>query len=291
MRRSPGPRALQHLLGLGSSGFRTSAAPLVSASLEPLLVPSWRSCGRLGSSSHWRGFAQQAGGEQEAGSSSQGSSSKASDEGAKAEADAEASKGENGEAKAGADEGKAEEAEAEAEATELTPEERLHQELEEFQAKSAAKKKELLLGLADFENTKKKSMKERESRRRAATANFARRMIDVYREFENLPAFKNASSEGKAEGSPVLALKEGVDLTRDLFSKALEKSDVERLPVEPGTPVVNARHEVVGSTPGDGSLPERSIAEVTEDGWIMDLRSQAPQVLHKAKVKTVGAEA
>merc|ERR1719456_2038251 len=113
-------------------------------------------------------------------------------------------------------------------------------------------------------------------------------MVDVYREFEDLPAFKAASSVGKDEGSPCAALQEGISLTRDLFAAALEKSNVERLPVELGTPVVNARHEVVGSIPGDGNLPEGSIAEVSEAGWMMDLRSPVPQVLHKAKVKTVG---
>merc|ERR1719456_1855494 len=112
-------------------------------------------------------------------------------------------------------------------------------------------------------------------------------MVDVYKEFEDLPALKAGSCVGKDEGSPCAALQEGVSLTRDLFATALEKSNVERLPVELGTPVVNARHEVVGSTPGDGSLPDGSIAEVTEAGWMMDLRSQAPQVLQKAKIKTV----
>merc|ERR1719408_798211 len=108
-------------------------------------------------------------------------------------------------------------------------------------------------------------------------------MVSVYREFEELPAFKKVSSEKKEEGSPCAALQEGVSLTRNLFAQALEKSNVERLPVELGTPVVNARHEVVGSAPGDG--PEGSIAEVTEAGWVMDLRSPTPQVLRKAKVK------
>lgn len=281
----------------------------MTASLEPLSVPTWRHCGRLGGSSHWRGFAQQSGAEQEQEPGT--SSSKASaDASGKAEDPAESKEAHSGEGETGKDDpevgdgkaeaegpeagkaeakaGDAEEPpEAEAEPEELSPVERLRRDLEDFQERSRGKKKELLLAFADFENSKKKFMKERESRRRTATANFARRMVDVYREFEDLPALKVDSSAEKVEGSPCVALQEGVSLTRDLFAAALEKSNVERLPVEPGTPVVNARHEVVGSTQGDGSLPEGSIAEVAEAGWMMDMRSQAPQVLQKAKVKTV----
>jgi len=199
---------------------------------------------------------------------------------------AEASKADAEEASKEAKASKAEAREADAEeAEELSPVERLQQELDELQDQSRAKKKELLLALADFENNKKKFMKEREGRRRTANTNFARRMVDIYREFEDLPAFKSSGTE---EGSPCAALQEGVTMTRNLFATALSKSEVERLPVELGTPVVKARHEVVGSTAGDGSLTEGSIAEVIEAGWMMDLRSQTPRVLHKAQVKTVG---
>jgi len=265
----------------------------LAAGLEPL--PALRYCGRLGGSS-WRGFAQQAAGteaEQEPGTSSKAEAEDTGESTTKEAGEKDASEASEAEAKteAGSDEAAkdaGEEPAAEAEEKELSPIERLQQDLEDFQEKSRGKKKELLLGLADFQNTQKKFNKERESRRRTASTNFARRMVDVYREFEAMPELQ-ATSE-KEEGSACAALQEGVSLTRDLFAVALEKGNVERIPVELGTPVVNARHEVVGSAPGDGSLPESSIAEVSEDGWILDLRSQMPQVVHKAKVKTVGSE-
>lgn len=252
---------------------------------------------RFGASSHWRGFAQQAGAEQEGAASSKPSAEKA-EKAEKAEAEAGAAEADAKEASGEADtkdSKKTEEAtsaekdasaEEAAETKELSPMERLQAELDELQEKSKQKKRELLLALADFENNKKKLTKERENRRRAASANFARRMVDVYTEFDELPSLR-ASSAGKEEGSPYLALQEGVALTRDLFAAALEKSDVERLVAEPGVPVVAARHEVVGTVAGDGSFPEKSIGEVVEAGWILDLRSPNPQVLRKAKVKTV----
>jgi molecular chaperone GrpE (heat shock protein) len=253
--------------------------------MEPSSVLAWHTCDRLGS--HWRGFSQQVHTEKE---QDFGTSSKASSETAeKTEANADKADGkkpESEKAEAESDKVEAEKAATAEPEQELTPIERLQKDLEDFQEKSRAKKKELHLGLADYQNNNKKFMKERESRRRGATANFARRMVDVYEEFESLPAF-NAEAV-KEEGSPCFALQEGVSLTRDLFKKALEKSNVEQLPVELGTPVVNSRHEVVGSTPGDGSLPVDSIAEVIEAGWVMDLRSSTPQVLSKAKVKKAG---
>jgi molecular chaperone GrpE (heat shock protein) len=274
-------------------------------------VSSWRNSTRLGGSRQWRGFAQQAGtqSEQEPGSSSTASSdaagkpeakaedtdagkeAKQSEDGKTADAEAEKAKAEEAaeaEAKAAAAEAEAEAAAAAAE-EELSPVDRLRRDLEDFQGRSAAKKKEFLIALADFENTKKRFTKERESRRRKATVNFARRMVDVYTEFQDHPALQGVT-EAAGEGSPCLALQEGVSLTRDLFTSALEKGNVEKIPIELGTPVVNARHEVIGSNPGDGSLPDGSIAEVAEAGWILDLRSSAPQVIHKAKVNTVGSE-
>jgi len=251
MRHAQGSRALRRLVGLGRSALPTPgsrAAPLV-----------------------WRGFAQQA--------SAESAGKTERPPWLQNEDDERPPWLQSGGSKA-----KEEAAAEEPAAEELSPVDRLQVELEELQEKSRAKKKELLLALADFENNKKKFMKERETRRRYASVNFARRMVGVYSEFADLPALKRL--EGQQEGSPVLALQEGVSLTRDLFAAAMDKSNVEKLSVETGTPVVNARHEVVGSTPGDG--PDGSIAEVAEAGWVMDLRSQNPQVLRKAKVKTVG---
>mmetsp|Transcript_148226 Transcript_148226/g.258631 ORF Transcript_148226/g.258631 Transcript_148226/m.258631 type:complete len:121 (+) Transcript_148226:315-677(+) len=117
-------------------------------------------------------------------------------------------------------------------------------------------------------------------------------MVDVYHDFEAMEAFKIGESGDKAELSEAcVALQEGIKLTRDLLNSGLERGSVERFHADPGQPIVAARHEVVGSVPGDGSLPTESVAEVTEPGWALDPRSANPLVLRKAKVKTVGPEA
>jgi molecular chaperone GrpE len=241
-----------------------------------------------------RGFAEQAG-SQERGESSKGTSdtntegeekqNKSKDE-ADDKVDSEQSQAAAGED--GSQASASEESTKAEEEKELTPVERLQKELDEVTEKRGKKKRELLLALADFENNKKKLTKEREGRRSKASANFATSMVEVYREFEELPSL-NAKIETDGEGNACAALQEGIALTRQLFASALEKSNIERIPVEIGQPVVKARHEVIGSVSGDGNQPKDSIAEVTDAGWIMDLRSSSPVVLEKAKVKTVGA--
>lgn len=179
-----------------------------------------------------------------------------------------------------------EEEESAVEAEPEEPEDKARRELDELQEKARSKKNELLLSLADFENTKKRFAKERSSRQRTATTSFLRRLVDVYTEFDELPAFRADEIEGAAP------LREGVTLTRDLLASALEKSGAERVLPDLGQPPVPARHEVVGSAaPAADSidLPTGSIVEIVRAGWVFELRSQTPVVLRKAQVKVAAA--
>mmetsp|Transcript_102601 Transcript_102601/g.289922 ORF Transcript_102601/g.289922 Transcript_102601/m.289922 type:complete len:282 (-) Transcript_102601:150-995(-) len=175
------------------------------------------------------------------------------------------------------------------ETTQPSEAELLKKEVEELQEKLRAKKHELLLSLADFENNKKKFMKERETRRRNATVNFARKMVEVYTEFEDLarlPAEADELSEA-CQG-----LHEGVVLTGDLYKAALERFNVSALSPELGEPFSVTYHEDAGSVPGE--LPPNSVAEVVQPGWAYaegGSNAAARVVLRKAKVKLAIAEA
>jgi len=159
------------------------------------------------------------------------------------------------------------------------PEERLKRELQEAQEALRKKKHDVLLSLSDFENDRKKFEKELEGRRRRATQSFAQRMVDVYVEFDHLETSGEEELSGSCE-----ALRQGVVMTRDLYKKTLENFGVECFPVELGTPYIAARHEKVGSVT-DGNLPESSVAELVQPGWILGANSAAPAVLRKAQVK------
>eukprot|EP00931_Biecheleriopsis_adriatica_P075902 TRINITY_DN49673_c0_g1_i1.p1 TRINITY_DN49673_c0_g1~~TRINITY_DN49673_c0_g1_i1.p1 ORF type:complete len:323 (+),score=111.60 TRINITY_DN49673_c0_g1_i1:56-970(+) len=197
------------------------------------------------------------------------------EEAAKAEAKASA---ETGEAGAEGKEAAAEEAKAE-EATEeeQAPEKLLEAELTELQEKVRAKKHEVLMALADFENNKKRFLKEREDRRKRSAANFSTKMIEVFVEFDEFASSRHGT--GACQG-----LHEGVALTRDLYKTQLEKFGAKQIEVEAGEPFVAARHENVGSVESS-DLPEHSVAELVRPGWVYDPEGPKPVVIVKAEVR------
>lgn len=137
-----------------------------------------------------------------------------------------------------------------------------------------AKKHDLLLTLADFENNKKRFLKERESRQRTATVGFARQVVETYSAFEELLA---AHSEQSSEAGQ--SLLEGVVLTHDLYRATLAKFDLKPLTAEPGEPFVAARHECASD-----DKPPSAVIEMVQAGWIFEPRGAPPVVIKKAQV-------
>merc|ERR1712039_111127 len=166
---------------------------------------------------------------------------------------------------------------------ELDEGKRLTKELAELQDKFKAKRHEVLLLLADFENNKKRFTKERESRQRAASVNFAQKMVDVYLEFDAVAK----RTHGKGELSEACkGFREGIELTRDLYCTTLERFGAKQVTVEAGTPFVAQKHENVGAVENP-DLAVDSVAETLRPGWMIETKGAAPVVLQKAQVKVV----
>ncbi|CAJ1455886.1 unnamed protein product, partial [Effrenium voratum] len=165
----------------------------------------------------------------------------------------------------------------EAKEAEKGPAAALQKEFDELQEHIKQSKHELLLSLADFENHKKRFVKEREDRRRSAMAHFTTKMIQVYGKFDSFAAEKH--DKGTAE-----ALHQGVALTRDLYKASFERFGVQPIKVEIGDPFVVARHIKAG-TVERADLPTNSVAEVLQPGWILDPDSPKPVVLQKTEVR------
>jgi len=159
----------------------------------------------------------------------------------------------------------------------------LRQELAQLQDKVKAKKHELLLSLAEFENTKKRFTKEREVRRRGTTVHFAKKIIDAYIEFDTLTGRVDASSDELSP--PCQSFHEGIVLTRDLYRTTLGRFGVEQFAAERGHPFLSTRHESVG-TVSDESLAANTIAEQVQPGWVLE---PGATLLKRAQVKVVGA--
>lgn len=161
-------------------------------------------------------------------------------------------------------------------AAEEAPEKLLQKELTDLQELVRQNKHELLLSLADFENNKKRFLKEREDRRRSSMSNFATKMIQVYGKLNDFAVEKHNSGTAQA-------LHEGVALTRDLYKASLEKFGVRPIQVEIGEPFVAARHEKT-DTIQSTQLPTNSVAAIVRPGWILDPDTPKPIVLQKAEV-------
>lgn len=161
--------------------------------------------------------------------------------------------------------------------------ETLRKEVAELQDKVKSKKQELLLSLADFENTKKRFSKEREARNRGATTHFAKKMVETYVEFNALTAAGEAGSGELSEAGQ--SFHEGIVLTRDLYRTTMARFGVEQFTVEPGQPLVLSRHESVG-TVEDAGLAANTVAEVVQPGFTLE---PGASVLRKARVKTAAA--
>jgi len=221
----------------------------------------------------WRRLAQEAGA-RDATEQAEAGARDATDQAEKSEAGEGSGAAQTKEAEAS--EGTAEEVKADEEPQDA----RLKRELTEIQDEVKAKKHELLLTLADFENNKKRFAKERESRQRTATVGFARQMVDTYSAFEELLV---AHSEQSSEAGQ--SLLEGVVLTRDLYRATLEKFDLKPLAAELGEPFVGARHECASD-----DKPSGAVIEIVQAGWIFEARGAPPVVIKKAQVKVEDSE-
>lgn len=158
---------------------------------------------------------------------------------------------------------------------------RLQKELTDLQEKFKARRHEVLLSLADFENNKKRFTKERDSRKRAANVNFAQKMVDLFIEFDTLTTQRH----GKGELSDACqSFREGIVMTRDLYRSSLERFGTQQLTVEAGTPFNATKHENIGVVQ-DTDLATDSVAETVRPGWMMEQSGAAPVVLQKAQVK------
>lgn len=270
---------------------RCRTVPLLQDSGRPLHIKSrFRPAFR-----QQRSFAQQAQNEADSSAASSTASAK-SDDGAndssKPEEKTTAEENEgtsSGSSSAGTAETESGEA-AEGADTDAVPEKSeadlLAQEIEELGEKVRAKKHEVLLSLADFENNKKKFTKERENRRRNAVTNFATKMVHVYGEFEAelLKPGAAAAKEGLSESCK--ALYEGVVMTGDVYRSGLERFDVSQISPGPGDTFSDKQHEDAGSIL-NSDLPPGTVAEVLVPGW--SLGGTSPTVLQRAKVKLASA--
>lgn len=136
-------------------------------------------------------------------------------------------------------------------------------------------KKEYLFLMAEFDNFRKRNVRERSELLKNAAEGVLKGLLPIVDDFERgLAAIKDTSD---AE-----SVKEGMSLIYNKLVKYLEQNGVKEIPTAAGTDFDTDLHEAIAMVPGDESMKGKIIDTVTKGYTLND------KVLRHAKV-AVGA--
>ena len=146
-------------------------------------------------------------------------------------------------------------------------------------AEIADLKDKLLRALADIENLRRRSQKEREDALKYASANFARDMLSVA---DNLRrAIESIPEEGDPDGAALVGFIEGIALTEKDLLSALERHKITK--IEPmGEKFDPQFHEALFEIPTNDAA-SGTVMQVMETGYIIHDRMLRPAKVGIAK--------
>jgi molecular chaperone GrpE len=176
---------------------------------------------------------------------------------------------------------------SEAEVTEKVKKKRTRrQELEADLAaaaqEAAALKDNLLRLQAEFENYKKRQVKEREESRKSANERLLTVLLPV---LDNL---ERALEHGGEGGSPEKML-EGIQLVLKQFRESLSQFGVEPIEAE-GAPFDPHVHDAMSRVETDGDPPDGTVVEVYQRGYLLNGRILRAAMVGVAKLVDEGEE-
>jgi molecular chaperone GrpE len=144
-------------------------------------------------------------------------------------------------------------------------------ELDAVRTKLAATEQELTnykLKLADFDNTRKRMVRDAEVERKYATEALARDLLGALDNLDRaLDAAKRAGDTGP--------LATGVAVTANQFLDAFKRHGITRIEVAPGTPLDTTRHQAVMEQPSTEFAPGQVI-QVLQHGFMLHDRVLRP---------------
>ncbi|KXS51445.1 MAG: heat shock protein, partial [Marinobacter sp. T13-3] len=150
------------------------------------------------------------------------------------------------------------ETEAEEVSTEAEPATEEESEVESLQAKLKEAQEQSLRFQAEMQNVRRRSEIDVEKAHKFALEKFVKELLPVADSLEKAVE----STEGQQESSEVVtSIREGVEMTLDLFKKSLAKFNVEELnPV--GEPFDPQQHEAMSMVPAPNAEPNSVVAVV-----------------------------
>jgi len=153
-------------------------------------------------------------------------------------------------------------------------------EAEEWKKKHDELKEKLLWTAADFDNYKKRALKEKEEFLKFSQAGLLKEILVVADNLERALAALPKDDEDKG----LLALKQGVELTLKQFQSVLERHGVTKVKTV-GEKFDPKRHEVMLQEETD-QFPEETVMEELQSGYLLHERVLRPALVKVAKSKS-----
>lgn len=172
------------------------------------------------------------------------------------------------------------EAEAEEVSPEAEPATEEESEMESLQAKLKEAQEQSLRLQAEMQNVRRRAEIDVEKAHKFALEKFVKELLPVADSLEKAVE----STEGQQESSEVVtSIREGVEMTLDLFKKSLAKFNVEELnPV--GEPFDPQQHEAMSMVPAPNAEPN-SVVAVVQKGYLLNGRVVRPAMVMVAKAE------
>lgn len=155
---------------------------------------------------------------------------------------------------------------------ELTPEEQMQQQLAERDEKMAALQDQLLRKMAEFDNYRKRTMKEKAELIRNGGEKTITAILPVIDDFER--ALQNM----KGESEEVSALRDGVELIYNKLLKTLQQEGMERIETD-GADFNTDFHEAIALVPAPTDELKGKILDCVQTGYTLN-----GKVIRHAKV-------
>ena len=167
-----------------------------------------------------------------------------------------------------------ESAEAAGEAQEGSP----SADLEALQAKVQEFQEQVLRSQAEMQNVRRRAENDIEKAHKFAVEKFVKELLPVVDSLEKAVE----STEGhESSGELVASIRQGVELTLEMFLSGLKKFNVERLnPV--GEPFDPQYHEAMSMVPAPNAEPN-SVVAVMQKGYVLNGRVVRPAMVMVAK--------
>lgn len=157
------------------------------------------------------------------------------------------------------------------EVKEETAEEQLRNEVESLKADVAKEKKEYMFLMAEFDNFRKRTLKEKSELIKNAGENVLKGLLPIVDDFE-----RGLKSAGESEDSK--AVREGMELIYNKLKKYMEQNGVKEM--DPADDTFDTeRHEAISVIPVPDESKKGKILDTVQKGYMLN-----DKVLRHAKV-------